>query len=102
MLISHPRARCNQLDIINDENMLIRSMDYQIITAYSISKDTSIPKHIDRALNDLLEKIRMTERVKIQCLMIGDFIYKDKKDEDIKMRNQIELAISKRRLTSIL
>ena len=99
MLISHPRARCNQLDIINDENMLIRSMDYQIITAYSISKDTAIPKHIDRALSYLLEKIKTAEKVKIQCLMIGDFMYDgEEKDEDMKMRNQIEFAIDRRRL----
>ena len=74
-------------------------MDYQIITAYSISKDTAIPKHIDRALSYLLEKIKTAEKVKIQCLMIGDFMYDgEEKDEDMKMRNQIEFAIDRRRL----
>ena len=98
MLISHPRARCNQLDIINDEKMLIRSMDYQIITAYTISNDTAIPKHIDRALSYLLEKIRTAEKVKTQCLMIGDFMYEEGgKGEDTKMKNQIEYAVNRRR-----
>ena len=98
MLISHPRARCNQLDIIDDGNMLLQSMDYQIITAYSIVKDTAIPKHIDRALSYLLEKIKTAEKVKIQCIMIGDFMYEDEDEhEDIKLKNRIEIAVNRRR-----
>ena len=85
------------MDIVNDENMLIRAMDYQIITAYTTNDNGTIYKHVDRALHHLIENIKMSEKLKVQCEMIGDFLYKDNNKKDEMMEDRIEYAINRRK-----
>ena len=103
MLISHPRARCNQTNVIDNPDMLLQVLDYQIISAYSAGyniENGTMPKHIDRALHNLIEKIYVEERLRIQCMMIGDFLFGDVKTDEAEngLRNKIEYITNRKRL----
>ena len=104
MSIAHPRARCNYREIINDDKMLLLAMDYQIILAYELfDSDTAIPRKTERALHRLIENIRLSEKLRIQCYMIGDFLFNQDHDSDeTGLLSRIKFAINRRKLVKSL
>ena len=97
MLISKPRMTFMTRHT-SDGEVLIKITDVQIITAYTVPHNKDVSDKWESEIDTLVSKAMDTERVRIHCIMIGDFIFNgnpDSKDEEIRKRIE-ELTMRQR------
>ena len=98
MLISRARAEVTTSNLVDEAEIMIKASRYQITLAMQSDHISNEGRsEIQIAIRELTNRIFNLERVKLQLLMIGDFIFGNQIQPDEEIAQKLNIYSDMRR-----
>lgn len=98
MLISRARAEVTTSNLVDEAEIMIKASRYQITLAMQSDHISNEGRsEIQIAVRELTNRIFNLERVKLQLLMIGDFIFGNQFQPDEEIAQKLNIYADMRR-----
>ena len=95
-LLSHARIACVRETILDSPQISIQANNYQMVMAFHTGMKASVSGNWKHHVLDFTMDLTDSERVRIQNLMIGGFLFKDEVKGNTKLEVEKEIQILER------